>query len=77
MVLTQLQKESISVMRESGVPYVRIAEHLELNVNTVKAWCHRNGVTPSVSIPVTDPLGVWCLQCSEQIMSKRSSKFCS
>lgn len=78
MALTQIDRSNIKKMRSAGVAYARIAAHLELNANSVKTYCLRHHISINPEIEqVTDPLGVWCLQCCQPIKLRRGSKFCS
>ena len=47
-VVTSAQQERITVMRRAGVTYANIATHIGINLNTVKTWCRRAGITPDV-----------------------------
>lgn len=78
MALDETTKERIILLRSHGVAYARIARHLEINTNSVKTFCLRNNVIPHPDVEqVSDPTGVWCLQCYERINLRAGSKFCS
>lgn len=71
----------VVLMRIRGVSTTRIANHLGLNPDSVKTWCRRQNVTPDPNLEqVTDPLGVWCRWCGNEIkvgMGMRQPSFCS
>lgn len=78
MAMTEKQRTAITLMRSHGVPYARIARHLELNANSVKTYCLRNHVIISPELEqVDDPEGIWCLNCVQEITLRKGSKFCS
>ena len=46
--MTTDQKNKIAEMRKSGMGYLKIAQALGLNENSVKTFCRRNGLTGTV-----------------------------
>jgi len=75
--MTQTEKNTITRMRGDGAGYARIAQELGININTVKTFCRRNGLTGSTAESVT---GKRCLQCGAELQQqagRRERKFCS
>lgn len=76
-MLTEQLKEHIRELRAYGVPYAKIAAHLELNANSVKTYCLRNHITTNPDLEtVTDPTGIWCLHCCARTRLRKGSRFC-
>ena len=71
------QKERIRQLRMEGVTYEKIADCLDLSVNTVKSFCQRNqlgGRKKHTSAKHT------CKQCGaevKQLSHRKEKKFCS
>ena len=79
--MNNLQKDRISLLRNSGESYNSIADALGLSVNTVKSYCRRNKIKSST--PVISPRSLinqlFCKQCGNelpQIPNKKPLKFC-
>lgn len=73
--MTDLQKRQIQIFRESGYQLSQIAESLELPLNTVKSFTHRNKIEVKQEATV-----VLCRYCHEPIVQKKKQKpriFCS
>ena len=75
--MTNEQKQTITSMRDSGVPITSIAQQLELSINTIKSYCKRHGIhfgnQSSKNI-------MFCLQCHKEIPQaehRKEKKFCS
>ena len=76
--MTDNQREQIKALRIDGYGYTKIAQTLEMSVNTVKSYCKRNNVSIKTTEPET-PKDV-CKNCGEkinQIDGKKKRKFCS
>lgn len=81
--MTNDEKNRISELRRAGMGYLKIAQTLDLNVNTVKTFCRRNGLTGvSEEMPVSVFPGVLqkvCKNCGEtflQYPGHREKVFC-
>ena len=64
-------------MRGDGAGYAKIAQELGININTVKTFCRRNGLTGNTAEPAT---GTHCLQCGAELQQqagRKERKFCS
>lgn len=73
--MTTEQKDTISRLRRTGLNFSAIAESVGLPVGTVKTFCYRNAVTPSVA---TDKHV--CLCCGKEVPQnpgRKEKKFCS
>lgn len=76
------QKQAILLLRSKGESYAKIADYLELSLNTVKSFCCRNKVTPpstSQTVVKETTLGV-CKNCGAalaQTTGGRKKIFCS
>lgn len=42
--MTHEEKKQIGKMRAAGMSYTRIAESLDISINSVKSYCRRNGL---------------------------------
>ena len=77
--MTNLEKQNITRMRESGKTYAVIAESLHLPVNTVKSFCQRNDVKTLQALrKEADPN--LCMQCHKPLEQQPGHKhrhFCS
>lgn len=74
--MTELQKETIAMLRQNGSAYKEIAEQLDLSVNTVKSYCQRHDLQALVNTRKKIRL---CLQCHTEIPQKphrKAKKFC-
>lgn len=64
--MTEIQKKEILSMRIKGMGYGEIAKGLELSINTVKSFCHRNeGKCEQCGMPV------------QQLTGRKHKRFCS
>ncbi len=71
--MTNEQRDRITTMRQNGCGYIKIAQELDLSINTVKSYCRRQ---KSV---VTKEETARCAECGKPIdISTRGGKrFCS
>lgn len=70
--MTNEQTIMISRLMKDGMGYRKIAEELDLPVNSVKSWCRRH--------PCEEEKAEYCPVCGKEIFSlphKRVRKFCS
>ena len=70
--MTTEQTICISQMMRDGYSCRKIAEEMNLSLNTVKSWCRRH--------PYKEKKAGLCMMCSKAISSipnKRERKFCS
>lgn len=44
MKLTDTQRHEINRLRIEGTGYIRIANELDISINTVRSFCRRNGL---------------------------------
>jgi endogenous inhibitor of DNA gyrase (YacG/DUF329 family) len=75
VIMTQLQKERIVLLRNKGIGYGSIATELNLSLNTVKSYCRRNNLNAEVN-----SLSDVCTNCSSPITHTAKAKkkrFCS
>jgi endogenous inhibitor of DNA gyrase (YacG/DUF329 family) len=84
--MTKEQKLQIAKLRTDGYGYSRIAQTLDISVNTVKSFCRRNQLTgkTTVDIPkVQEQVAEgkhFCKYCGvsiEQNQGRKEKKFCS
>jgi len=80
--MTNEQREDIRRMREEGVSYGKIAETLNLSLNTVKSFCKRKGMGGKVAleIPQVDDVAVSCKCCGISVIQnpgRKQKMFCS
>ena len=77
--MTNGEKVQIVQMRKRGMGYAEIAQSLGMSVNTVKSYCHRNGLKGDVrtSIAVSENV---CRQCGSVLKltpGRKRKQFCS
>jgi endogenous inhibitor of DNA gyrase (YacG/DUF329 family) len=76
--MTDYEKQKIRELRSEGLGYIKIANETGLNINSVKSFCRRNGLTGQPS-KKDGTEGHRCLNCGkpvEQTPGKREKKFC-
>lgn len=77
--MKDMEKRTITRLREGGKSYAEIAENLHLSVNTVKSFCLRGGVKTLQALrKEADPNR--CMQCHkpiEQQTGHKRKRFCS
>lgn len=69
--MTQKEKLQIENLRKQGLGYTKIANIINLPINTVKSYCYRNPIQRNPLV---------CLNCSDtlkKIPHKKTKKFCS
>ena len=79
--MNNIQKERIAVLRSRGESYARIADALDISVNTVQSYCRRNGLGAGYvpDKPADESNGV-CANCGKPLTQRQGSKkkrFCS
>ncbi len=77
--MTDEERKTIRIMTEQGYGYKVIASQLGLSVNTVKSFCHRNGMKAGEKASKYEPY-IECLRCGaplQQTPHKKRKKFCS
>ena len=77
--MTNGEKVQIVQMRKRGLGYAEISRSLGMSVNTVKSYCHRNGLKGDVrtSIAVSENV---CRQCGSTLHrtpGRKRKQFCS
>ncbi len=73
--MTDLQKEKIVTMRKDNTTYAAISETIGIPVGTIKAFCHRNGLTTET--PKGKPC---CKNCGAELTNTPKARprlFCS
>ena len=84
--MNNIEREQIIALRAAGQSYARIAEALELSVNSVKSFCRRNALSSGVGKPVaqieseTTQNATFCEQCGQltvQTPGRKHKRFCS
>ena len=74
--MTKAQKDKIKYMRECNIGYAQIAKEIGATINSVKSYCHRQGLNTEALISKGD----CCKNCGKVITEKsktRPRKFCS
>lgn len=87
--MTHEEKKQIGKMRAAGMSYTRIAEALDISINSVKSYCQRHGLGAG-SAPETHPEPVTacqpqseagaCEQCGSPVLrqaGRKRRRFCS
>ena len=84
--MNSIEREQIIALRAAGQSYTRIADALNLSVNSVKSFCRRNALSSGVGssikhIKTETPLGATvCEQCGQltvQTPGRKRKRFCS
>ena len=76
--MTTDEKNRVLQMRKDGVSCAQISHELGINVNTVKTFCRRNGMTGKQAEAA--PEEKRCLQCGSPVHQRpgrKEKKFCS
>lgn len=75
-----MQKERIAKLRSKGITYKKIADELELSINTVKSFCRRSNLA-DVALPASESKpNTHCANCGVPIThtpGKKAKKYCS
>lgn len=84
--MNNIEREQIIALRAAGQSYARIADALNLSVNSVKSFCRRNALSDCTGsavkpIKAEAPLGATaCEQCGcpvRQTPGRKHKRFCS
>ena len=79
--MTDEQKMQITILRQRGIGYAKIAKTLNTSENTVKSFCRRNNLTGTYEVKKEVPEGVrLCKYCGREVMQnpgRKEKKFCS
>lgn len=78
--MTEQNKMTIKIFRESGVSYGEIAKILNLSIDTVKSFCRRNGLTGYKSLRGEDVVVKPCEECGLPVVQnpgRKTKRFCS
>ena len=70
--MTENQKQVITDLRGKGTGYAAIAKRLSLSVNTVKAYCRRNGLSGKQDAVDTQPENVSGTSHSDRLLYGRN-----
>ena len=79
--MTENQKAQIMKLRAAGYGYGKIAQELDISLNTVKSFCRRNRLKKATIVPVI-PTGevTHCENCGreiKQVFKRKRRRFCS
>ena len=88
--MTHEEKKQIERMRAAGMSYTRIAETLDISVNSIKSFCRRHGLGADTAVQETQPVqaeacplpqeATSCEQCGSpvrQVAGRKKRRFCS
>ena len=79
--MNDIQRQQIAKLRGKGYGYGRIAQALNISVNTIKTYCRRHGLGGVVANnTVVDEEVHCCLCCGKEIVQqvgRKEKKFCS
>lgn len=84
--MNSIEREQIIALRAFGQSYARIADALNLSVNSIKSFCRRNAMSGSAGKPVaqieseTTQNATFCEQCGQltvQTPGRKHKRFCS
>ncbi len=79
--MTDNQKTQIMKLRAAGYGYGKIAQELDISLNTVKSFCRRNRLKKVTDVPVIlSGETTYCENCGREILQVFKSKkrrFCS
>lgn len=87
--MTHEEKKQIGKMRAAGMSYTRIAEALDISINSVKSYCQRHGLgadsapeTHSYLVTACPPQSeaTACEQCGSRVLQqagRKKRRFCS
>ena len=88
--MTHEEKKQIGKMRAAGMSYTRIAESLDISINSVKSYCRRHGLGADTALQETQPVqaepcqpqseATACEQCGSPVLQQAGRKrrrFCS
>ena len=76
--MTDEQMKRIRELREQGIGYGRIAQSLDISLNTVKSFCRRSGLG-GMRLSVVDGDMHFCKFCGKEVQQKpgrKEKKFC-
>lgn len=73
--MTDEQKEMINKLRNDGIGYKKIARVLGMSDNTVKSYCHRNGLAGVMKAPTQKILDMHvCKFCGKEVIQNPGRK---
>lgn len=84
--MNNIEREQIIALHAAGQSYARIADALNLSVNSVKSFCRRNALSGCAGKPVaqieseTTQNATFCEQCGQltvQTPGRKHKRFCS
>lgn len=88
--MTHEEKKQIGKMRAAGMSYTRVAEALDISVNSIKSYCRRHGLGADTVLQETQPMqaepcppqseATACEQCGSpvlQVAGRKKRRFCS
>ena len=64
--MTHEEKKQIGKMRAAGMSYARIAESLDISINSVKSYCRRHGLGADTALQETQPVQAKALPAAER-----------
>lgn len=75
--MTEEQKKQVTALRKQGLGYKKVAQILDISVDSVKYYCRKNALTGKIQ-PKAATEGI-CLKCGKQLVQpekKKRIKFC-
>ena len=88
--MTHEEKKQIGKMRAAGMSYTRIAESLDISINSVKSYCRRHGLGADTALQEAQPVqaeacppqseATACEQCGSRVLQqagRKKRRFCS
>lgn len=82
--MTHEEKKQIGKMRAAGMSYTRIAEALDISINSVKSYCRRHGLGADTALQETQPVqaescqppqeATACEQCGSPVRQQAGRK---
>ena len=71
--MTEMQKHDIEILRQNGFTYSYIAERTQLNLNTIKTHCFRNGIKQKNGETDSDRV-TRCKHCGKKLVQATKTK---
>ena len=71
-MLNEEQKKQIAALRKQGSGYKKVAQILDISVDSVKYYCRKNALTGKIQ-PKAATEGI-CLKCGKQLVQPEKRK---
>lgn len=78
--MTENQKLQITILRNQGIGYEKIAQQTGISKNTIKSFCRRNKLKSPTADAVSGGESSGCEWCGEtvlQVAGRKKKRFCS